>query len=84
VAVVATLTKGYDLDYIWKQVDCGPVKDAASYYLQASETGGGGRDAQIGWNALSRRIGHPENGETRNPAGKSTSVSFSPARIHGV
>jgi len=40
VAVVATLTKGYDLDYIWKQVDRGPAKDAASYYLQASETGG--------------------------------------------
>jgi conjugative relaxase-like TrwC/TraI family protein len=40
VAVVATLSKGYDLDYIWKQVDRGPVKDAASYYLQASETGG--------------------------------------------
>jgi hypothetical protein len=28
VAVVATLSKGYDLDYIWKQVDRGPVKDA--------------------------------------------------------
>ena len=40
MAVVATLTKGYDLDYIWKQVDRGPVKDAASYYIQASETGG--------------------------------------------
>jgi TrwC relaxase/AAA domain len=40
VAVVATLTKGYDLDYIWKQVDRGPVKDAAGYYIQASETGG--------------------------------------------
>jgi hypothetical protein len=40
VAVVATLTKGYDLDYIWKQVDRGPAKDAASYYIQASETGG--------------------------------------------
>jgi TrwC relaxase len=40
VAVVATLSKGYDLEYIWKQVDCGPVKDAASYYLQASESGG--------------------------------------------
>jgi hypothetical protein len=40
VAVVATLSKGYDLDYIWKQVDCGPVKDAASYYIQASESGG--------------------------------------------
>jgi len=40
VAVVATLRKGYDLDYIWKQVDRGPAKDAASYYIQASETGG--------------------------------------------
>ena len=40
MAVVATLSKGYDLDYIWKQVDCGPGKDAASYYIQASESGG--------------------------------------------
>jgi hypothetical protein len=40
VAVVATLSKGYDLDYIWKQVDRGPAKDAASYYVQASEYGG--------------------------------------------
>jgi len=40
VAVVATLSKGYDLDYIWKQVDRGPVKDAASYYIQDSESGG--------------------------------------------
>ena len=40
VAVVATLSKGYDLDYIWTQVDRGPAKDAASYYIQASETGG--------------------------------------------
>jgi len=40
VAVVATLSKGYDLEYIWKQVDHGPVKDAASYYIQASESGG--------------------------------------------
>ena len=40
MAVVATLTKGYDLDYIWMQVDRGPAKDAASYYIQASETGG--------------------------------------------
>jgi conjugative relaxase-like TrwC/TraI family protein len=40
LAVVATLSKGYDLDYIWKQVDRGPVKDAASSYIQASETGG--------------------------------------------
>jgi hypothetical protein len=40
VAVVATLSKGYDLDYIWKNVDRGPAKDAASYYIQASESGG--------------------------------------------
>src|SRR6478609_4047613 len=40
MAVVATLSKGYDLDYIWKQVDRGPAKDSASYYIQASETGG--------------------------------------------
>ena len=40
MAVVATLSKGYDLDYIWKQVDHGPAKDAAGYYIQASETGG--------------------------------------------
>jgi conjugative relaxase-like TrwC/TraI family protein len=40
VAVVATLSKGYDLEYIWKQVDRGPAKDAAGYYIQASEAGG--------------------------------------------
>ena len=40
MAVVATLSKGYDLKYIWKQVDRGPAKDAASYYIQASESGG--------------------------------------------
>ena len=40
MAVIATLSKGYDLDYIWKQVDPGLAKDAAGYYIQASETGG--------------------------------------------
>ena len=40
LAVIATLSKGYDLDYIWKQVDQGPAKDAAGYYIQAAETGG--------------------------------------------
>jgi hypothetical protein len=39
VAVVATLSKGYDLDYIWKQVDPGPERDAASYYIHASDSG---------------------------------------------
>jgi hypothetical protein len=40
LAVVATLTKGYDLDYIWHQVDRELKKDAAGYYIQASENGG--------------------------------------------
>ena len=40
MAVVAALSKGCDLDYIWTQVDRGPAKDAASYYRQASESGG--------------------------------------------
>jgi hypothetical protein len=40
LAVIATLTKGYDLDYIWRQVDRDLSKDAAGYYIQASETGG--------------------------------------------
>jgi conjugative relaxase-like TrwC/TraI family protein len=40
LAVIATLSKGYDLDYIWKQVDQSPDKDPAGYYIQASETGG--------------------------------------------
>jgi hypothetical protein len=40
LAVIGTLSKGYDLDYIWKQVDRGLTKDAASYYIQASEAGG--------------------------------------------
>ena len=40
MAVIATLSKGHDLDYIWKQVDRDSAKDAAGYYIQASETGG--------------------------------------------
>ena len=39
LAVVATLSKGYDLDYIWKQVDRSRVVNAAGYYIRASETG---------------------------------------------
>ena len=37
MAVVATLSKGHDLEYIWKQVDLGPVRDAAGYYSDAVE-----------------------------------------------
>jgi hypothetical protein len=40
LAVIVTLSKGYDLDYVWRQVDCDLAKDAAGYYLQASESGG--------------------------------------------
>jgi TrwC relaxase len=40
LAVVATLSKGYDLDYIWRQVDLGLTKDAVGYYIQTSEIGG--------------------------------------------
>jgi conjugative relaxase-like TrwC/TraI family protein len=40
LAVIATLSKGYDLDYVWEQVGQTPAKDAAGYYIQASETGG--------------------------------------------
>jgi len=40
LAVVATLGKGYDLDYVWKQVDPSLSKDAAGYYIRAAESGG--------------------------------------------
>jgi hypothetical protein len=39
LAVVATLSKGHDLDYIWKQVDVSLAREGAGYYIQASETG---------------------------------------------
>jgi hypothetical protein len=55
VAVVATLSKGYDLDYIWKQVDRGPAKDAAGYYIQASE--GGGEPPGRWWGPGARALG---------------------------
>jgi hypothetical protein len=45
LAVVATLTKGYDLDYMWRQIDRSATKDAAGYYIQASENGGNHRAA---------------------------------------
>ena len=42
MAVVATLSKGYDLDYMWRQTEsAAPVaKTAADYYIQAAEGGG--------------------------------------------
>src|ERR1700743_3366061 len=40
LAVIATLSKGCDLDYVWKQVDHSLSKDAAGYYIRAAESGG--------------------------------------------
>ena len=41
MAVVATLSKGYDLDYIWQPGrTAARPKEAAGYYIQASESGG--------------------------------------------
>ena len=39
MAVVATLSKGYDLDYVWRQAGASAGKEGAGYYLQASEAG---------------------------------------------
>jgi TrwC relaxase len=39
MAVIATLSKGYDLDYIWRQAGTSAGKDGAGYYLQAAEAG---------------------------------------------
>ena len=61
MAVVATLSKGYDLDYIWKNVDSGPAKDAASYYIQASESGG--EPPGRWWGPGARALGF-EHGQT--------------------
>src|SRR5262245_20309608 len=40
MAVVATLSKGYDLDYMWRQAGPGSQKEGAGYYLRASQDGG--------------------------------------------
>jgi hypothetical protein len=60
MAVVVTLSKGYDLEYIWRQVDRGAVKDAAGYYMQASE--GGGEPPGRWWGPGARALGF-ENGQ---------------------
>ena len=39
MAVIATLSKGYDLDYIWKQIDPAQAANAAAYYIEPSESG---------------------------------------------
>jgi hypothetical protein len=40
LAAIATLGKGYDLAYIWKQVGLSLARDAADYYIRASKPGG--------------------------------------------
>src|ERR1700722_11148632 len=40
LAVIGTLSKGYDLDYVWKQVDRSLAGSPGGYYIQASEKGG--------------------------------------------
>jgi conjugative relaxase-like TrwC/TraI family protein len=66
VAVVATLSKGYDLDYIWRQVDRGPARDAAGYYIQASE--GGGEPPGRWWGPAARALGfEPGQAVKRRP-----------------
>jgi hypothetical protein len=34
------LSKGYDLDYVWKQIDPSLAMNPAAYYIEASEKGG--------------------------------------------
>jgi len=36
MAVVATISKGYDLDYMWKNASASPT---AEYYIGAAEAG---------------------------------------------
>jgi conjugative relaxase-like TrwC/TraI family protein len=55
LAVIATLTKGYDLDYMWKQIDPTLAADPAGYYIRASETGG--EPPGRWWGAGARALG---------------------------
>jgi hypothetical protein len=58
MAVVVTLSKGYDLDYIWRQVSRTAGKSAADYYIQASE--GGGEPPGRWWGPGARALGFAE------------------------
>jgi AAA domain/TrwC relaxase len=53
VAVVATLSKGYDLDYMWQQASS--EKSGAGYYIQAS--GGGGEPPGRWWGPGAEALG---------------------------
>ncbi len=39
MAVVATLSKGYDLEYTWRQVVAGAVAEVRGYYIEAADGG---------------------------------------------
>ncbi len=54
MAVVVTLSKGYDLGYMWRYVD-GVVMDAAGYYIRAAE--GGGEPPGRWWGPGARALG---------------------------
>jgi conjugative relaxase-like TrwC/TraI family protein len=54
MAVVATLSKGYDLDYMWRQATADPAKEVAGYYLQATE---GGEPAGRWWGPGAEALG---------------------------
>jgi len=55
VAVVVTLTKGYDLEYMWRQAARAAQKDAAGYYISAAE--GGGEPPGRWWGPGARALG---------------------------
>ena len=62
MAVVATLSKGYDLDYIWKQVDRGPAQGRGQLLHPRPARAGESRPAAGG--ALARRLLVPRRGGT--------------------
>jgi len=55
LAVIGTLSKGYDLDYIWKQVDRSLAGSPAGYYIQASEKGG--EPPGLWWGSAAKALG---------------------------
>ena len=59
MAVVATLSKGYDLEYLWKQVDRGPFKDAARSRTRPVQGRGPFKDAASYYLQASENGGEP-------------------------
>ena len=72
--MIATLSKGYDLDYVWKQVDPSLTTDPGSYYIRASEAGG---EPPGRWGPGAQAFGF-RSGETiqRIPYARHTTVSI--------